>query len=105
MLTTVKNVKAQQLKRGSFSTLVDNRLSRIDQWLLEKIYRFRGPPSNPAHACKRRRGYGTSVLPVATIVIRDRRTLLDLIIDPEAGFGEAYTDGHITVRRGSHRHA
>jgi len=36
-------------------------------------------------------------VPVATIVVRDRRTLLSLILDPEVGFGEAYSDGRITV--------
>jgi cyclopropane-fatty-acyl-phospholipid synthase len=39
----------------------------------------------------------TGALPVATIVIRDRGTLFDLFRDPEVGFGEAYSEGRITV--------
>ncbi len=38
-----------------------------------------------------------NVSPVATVIIRDRRTLAGLIIDPEVGFGEAYSDGRIRV--------
>jgi len=38
-----------------------------------------------------------SVDPVATVIIRDRQTLAGLIIDPEVGFGEAYSDGRIRV--------
>jgi cyclopropane-fatty-acyl-phospholipid synthase len=90
-------VKAQQLKRGNFSTSVQNRFSRIDQWLLQKIHHSVGRP--PIQLML---GNGTEVsradaLPVAKIVMRDRRTLLDLILDPEVGFGEAYSDGRITV--------
>jgi len=35
--------------------------------------------------------------PVATVRIRDRRTLLRLIVNPEVQFGDAYTDGRIEV--------
>ena len=38
-----------------------------------------------------------SVTPVARVIIRDRRTLTALILDPEVGFGEAYSDGRILV--------
>jgi cyclopropane-fatty-acyl-phospholipid synthase len=34
---------------------------------------------------------------VSTILIRDRRTLLNLVLDPELGFGDAYSEGRITV--------
>jgi len=34
---------------------------------------------------------------VTTVVVRDRRTLAALILDPEVGFGEAYSDGRIRV--------
>ena len=35
---------------------------------------------------------------VATVLLRDRRTLLGLAIDPEGYFGDAYGDGRIDVR-------
>ncbi len=37
------------------------------------------------------------VSPVATVIIRDRQTLLSLVADPEIAFGEAYADGRIQV--------
>lgn len=37
---------------------------------------------------------------VATVVFRDRRTLLSLLIDPDRNFGDAYAEGRIDVRGG-----
>jgi len=34
---------------------------------------------------------------VANIRIRDRKTLLRLVLDPEVGFGDAYSEGRLTV--------
>jgi cyclopropane-fatty-acyl-phospholipid synthase len=34
---------------------------------------------------------------VGRVIVRNRQTLFDLILDPEVGFGEAYSDGRITV--------
>lgn len=93
----VKPVKAQKPKPQNFSTSVHDRFSRIDHWLLQKIHHCVGRPPirlmlengvefSPAH-----------ILPVAKIVMRDRRTLLDLMLEPEVGFGEAYRDGRVTV--------
>lgn len=39
----------------------------------------------------------TPVDPVATLTIRDRRTLLRLLTNPDLGFGDAYTAGRLTV--------
>jgi cyclopropane-fatty-acyl-phospholipid synthase len=36
-------------------------------------------------------------LPVATIVIRDCRSLIKMMLDPQLGFGEAYTAGRVEV--------
>jgi len=71
--------------------------SRIDQWLLGRIYRAAGQP-----AVRLRLGNGAEVSPkdaavVADIVMRDRRTLLRLLLDPEVGFGDGYSEGRITV--------
>ena len=35
--------------------------------------------------------------PVATIVIRDRATLLRMMLNPEIGFGDGYADGSVEV--------
>jgi cyclopropane-fatty-acyl-phospholipid synthase len=74
-----------------------NGFSKFDGWLLRKVYRSAGlPPIRFAL------GNGVEVSPldaspVANIRIRDRETLLRLVLDPEVGFGDAYSEGRITV--------
>ena len=97
MPVLVKPVKAQQLKHGNFSTSVHDSSSRIDQWLLQKIHQSVGRPPIRLMLGNGVEVSPTKALPVATIVIRDRRTLLNLIFDPEVGFGNAYSEGRITV--------
>jgi len=70
---------------------------RIDHWLAGKILKAVGRA--PVRIVLEN-GEGVAppgVSPVATVVIRDRRTLFDLLIDPEIGFGDAYADGRIRV--------
>jgi len=68
-----------------------------DKWLLERILQASGPaPIRLAFQD------GQSVCPpgappIATVLIRDLRTLLGMIADPEVGFGEGYADGRIEV--------
>jgi cyclopropane-fatty-acyl-phospholipid synthase len=74
-----------------------NKSSRIDEWMLQKIYRAAGQPSvrlglrNSAEVSLK------DARPVANIVIQDRKTLLRLLLDPEAEFGDAYSKGRITL--------
>jgi cyclopropane-fatty-acyl-phospholipid synthase len=91
-----KPVKAQQTQRSS-STSLHDRLSRIDQWLLERIHHSVGRPPIRLMLGNGVQVSRADVLPIAKILIRDRRTLLNLILDPEVGFGEAYSEGRITV--------
>lgn len=93
----LKPIKGQQLTERNFSTSVEDRFSRFDQWLLQKIHHSVGWPPIRLMLGNGVEVSPTEALPVATIVIRDRRTLLDLILDPEAGFGDAYSEGRITV--------
>jgi cyclopropane-fatty-acyl-phospholipid synthase len=93
----LKPINGRQLKEGKFSTSSQHGFSRIDQWLLQSVYNSVGRPP-----IRLMLGNGVEIspadaLPVANIVVRDRRTLLDLILDPEVGFGDAYSDGRITV--------
>src|SRR6266571_3825178 len=74
-----------------------NKFSRIDEWILQKIYRAVGEPSvrlgfrNSAEVSPK------DALPVAKIVVEDRKTLLRLLLDPEAEFGDAYSKGRIAL--------
>ena len=71
--------------------------SKLDGWLLQQIYRSAGRP--PIRFAL---GNGMEVSPpdaspVASIHIADRGTLLTLLVDPEMGFGDAYSQGRIRV--------
>ena len=69
----------------------------FDGWLLRKIYRSVGRPP-----IRLTLGNGVEVSPsdaspVANFHIRDRGTLFKMVLDPEVGFGDAYSEGRITV--------
>lgn len=73
------------------------RISKIDQWLLRRIFQIIGPApiqlvlhgGNPVSP--------PGITSLATVSIRDRRTLAGLMFDPEMAFSEAYAEGRIEV--------
>jgi len=74
-----------------------NKLSQIDEWILQKIY---GAVGEPSVRLGLRNGAEVSpkgAVPVAKIIIEDRKTLLRLLLDPEVEFGDAYSKGRITL--------
>src|SRR5580692_10601713 len=81
-------------RRGTMP--IFSRLS--DGWLQEKVLRTIG--GAPIRIILENGDAVSSpdVDPVATAIIRDRRTLAELYIDPEVGFGDAYADGRIQVQ-------
>lgn len=80
---------------SSISEGTNLRARSFDRWILNKI----GERVAPARA--RVRLYDGSSAgfegnsPLATITIRDRRTLIGLALNPDIEFGEAYTDERI----------
>jgi len=70
---------------------------RIDHWLAGKILDAVGRAPIRIVVGSEEGVAPPGVSPVATVVIGDRRTLFDLFIDPEIGFGDAYADGRIRV--------
>jgi cyclopropane-fatty-acyl-phospholipid synthase len=74
-----------------------NGFSRVDQWLLRKICHSAGCPPIRFTLGNGLEVPALTAPPVATIRIRDRRTLLKLALDPEIGFGDAYSEGRVTV--------
>jgi len=71
---------------------------RVESWFLQQIFKVIGPAPlrftfpNGAEASP------PGISPIATVVIRDRWTLAELIADPEMAFGEAYAEGRIQVQ-------
>jgi len=74
-----------------------NKSSRMDEWILQKIYRAVGQPSVRLGLRNSAEVSPKDALPVANIVIQDGKTLLRLLLDPEAEFGDAYSKGRITL--------
>src|SRR5215472_7492722 len=74
-----------------------NNSSRIDEWILQAIYRAAGQPSVRLAIRNSDAVSPKDALPVANIVIQDRKTLLRLLLDPEAEFGDAYSKGRIAL--------
>jgi cyclopropane-fatty-acyl-phospholipid synthase len=71
--------------------------SRIDEWLLQKIHRAVGRPPIRLGLRDSTEASPRDALAVANIVIQDRKSLLRLLLDPEAEFGDAYSEGRITL--------
>src|SRR6266704_5869414 len=74
-----------------------NKFSRMDEWILQKIYRAVGEPSVRLGLRNSAEVSPKDALPAAKIVVEDRKTLLRLLLDPEAEFGDAYSKGRIRL--------
>jgi cyclopropane-fatty-acyl-phospholipid synthase len=69
----------------------------VERWLLRQIFKAIGPAPLRLAFKDGEEMSPPNVSPRATVVIRDRRTLAELMIDPEMAFGDAYADGRIEV--------
>ena len=70
---------------------------RADRWLLERILNATGPAPIRLVVKDGETASPVDAFPIATVRIQDRRTLWKLLVDPETGFGDAYSDGRIHV--------
>ena len=73
------------------------RASAADRWLLRTFLRAVGKPAIRVTLWDGQSIYMGQAQPVATVSIKDRRTLLRLLYNPDLEFGEAYTDGRLEV--------
>jgi cyclopropane-fatty-acyl-phospholipid synthase len=73
------------------------RTRSFDRWILDKV----GERVAPARAGVQLPDGSTAGFsggsPLATITIRDRHTLIGLVLNPDIEFGDAYADGRIEV--------
>jgi cyclopropane-fatty-acyl-phospholipid synthase len=69
----------------------------IDKWLLQQVFRAIGPAPVSVALKDGQPMSPSGVSPIASIIIRDRRMLAQLMLDPEMAFGEGYADGRIQV--------
>lgn len=77
-------------KTPSFPSITDRFLKELKSWTGETPVRIilsengNIPPSDN--------------VPLASVIIHDRRTLARLILNPEIGFGDAYSEGRIDIQ-------
>ena len=76
---------------------VPSSVSLFDNWLLQRIHQVLGKP--PVRIVARSGGEvsPTGTAPVAATFISDHQTLVELCLNPDMGFGDAYAEGRIQV--------
>lgn len=89
--------KPDPQETNSAVALSERLPDRLDKWLLQHLYSSIGHPQISLRFDDVVQVSPEGKLPVATIAIRDRRTLLKMLLDPQLGFGEAYTAGRVEV--------
>ncbi len=93
----VTNSATERLGRFGSASTPGIHANRIDRWLLRHLYFSLGSPEIAIRLGDSFEVSPQSGHPVATIAIQNQRTLLQLVLDPQLGFGDGYTAGRITV--------
>jgi cyclopropane-fatty-acyl-phospholipid synthase len=73
------------------------RTAPLDRWLLSRLQRYLRDAPVALRLGAHLETRPPSGRPIATVSIRDRRTLLALLCRPELAFGEAYLSGRLEV--------
>ena len=78
----------------------DTRVSRIDRWIAERVQRKIEAAGVRLELWDGSSPYSPSNPAVGDLLVRDRSTLIGLMVNPELYFGEAYMAGRLGVRGG-----
>jgi cyclopropane-fatty-acyl-phospholipid synthase len=74
------------------------RVSPLDRWLAQRVQQGIEPVAVRLELWDGTSPYSALARPVGDVIVRDRRALLGLAVDPNLWFGEAYTAGRIDIR-------
>jgi cyclopropane-fatty-acyl-phospholipid synthase len=74
------------------------RIRLPDRWLAERVQRMIEPAAVRLELWDGSSDYQGSRPPIGDLLVRDRRTLLGLALNPDLWFGESYTAGRLGVR-------
>ncbi len=69
--------------------------TRVERWSLQQLFKSLGPLPMRLILKHGEEISSPGAPPVATVSIRDHRTLAELMIDAEIAFAEAYAEGRI----------
>jgi len=91
----------QKIGTARFEVVTDRagggQVSAVERWLAQQMLRSMGNPPVRMVLCSGEEIPASGPSPVARILIRDRATLRKLILNPNLGFGDGYSDGRIEV--------
>ena len=74
------------------------RVGMVDRWLAERVQRLVAPVAVRLELWDGTSPFSASHPPVGDLVVRDRRTLLGLAVNPDLWFGETYAAGRLAIR-------
>jgi cyclopropane-fatty-acyl-phospholipid synthase len=74
------------------------RVGVLDRWLAERVQRLVEPVAVRLELWDGSSPFAARHPPVGDLVVRDRRTLLGLAVNPELWFGETYAAGRLAIR-------
>ncbi len=74
------------------------RVGMLDRWLAERVQRLVEPVAVRLELWDGSSPFAARRPPVGDLVVRDRRTLLGLVVNPELWFGETYAAGTLAIR-------
>ena len=74
------------------------RAGVLDRWLAARLQAVIEPAAVRLELWDGTCSYAATHPPIGTLVLRDRRTLIGLLVDPDVWFGEAYTAGDLEIR-------
>jgi cyclopropane-fatty-acyl-phospholipid synthase len=74
------------------------RVGMVDRWLAERVQRLVAPVAIRLELWDGTSPFSASDPPVGDLVVRDRRTLLGLAVNPDLWFGEMYAAGRLAIR-------
>jgi len=70
----------------------------FDRWLGTRLQRAIAPAAIRLELWDASSPYSGPTLPIGSVVVHDRATLIGLIVDPDLSFGDAYTAGRVEIR-------
>jgi len=88
----------EQVLHSDEPATLARRSGRVDRWLASHLQRSIAPAAVRLELWDGSSPYDAPAAPVGSIVIRDRRTLIELVLHPDLHFGEAYMAGRLDVR-------
>jgi cyclopropane-fatty-acyl-phospholipid synthase len=74
------------------------RAGVLDRWFAARLQSAIEPAAVRLELWDGTSSYASTHLPIGSLVLRDRRTLIGLLVDPDVWFGEAYTAGDLEIR-------